>query len=355
MFRPGKWILTPFVILAAATLGGCLTEADRTDGSAADAAATATGETWVEAWDASGAPGLPTPDQLRSALSLTDEQAAVVQAALTEWARNMEQHRNVRAHGVPGGFGDLEPPMLAFLQGVIPALDAGQVRTLATILERNREQLGPMMGDGRHPGGRPGGPRFGGPIGDVLRDLRDELDLDDAQRQALAVALHDSRDTFHALRRAFVNGEITAEELRDAAKAARVALETQLATILNDDQYALLMNALAERRSEMATRRLEHLEEGVQRRIDFLTTVLSLDDAQAAQVQSILLATIPLRQAILEGLRDGTIAIEDALYQGYVIARDTSEAIRALLTPEQQEIFDALKQLLPGHRGPHAP
>ena len=40
------------------------------------------------------------------------------------------------------------------------------------------------------------------------------------------------------------------------------------------------------------------------------------------------------------------------LYQGYLLAEATSDAIRDLLTDEQREIFDSLKRLLPGHR-PH--
>lgn len=368
MFRPGKWIGAGLVVLAAGVLGGCLTEADRNSSGDTATAPSATGETWVEAWDASGAPGLPTLDELTASLSLTTEQAAVLQSALQEWARQMEQRRNVRGHGVPGGFGDFEAPLLRFLESVVPGLDASQVNGLATILEQRREQLGPPEGGPGggggpggpgHPGGPglhgPGGPGFGGPIADVLRELRDELDLDATQRDALHTLLMDSRETFHALRESFANGEITAEQLRDAAHEARVTLESQLAGILSDDQYTLLMNALATHRTEMATRRLEHLDEGVQRRLDFLTAVLSLDDAQTTQVGVILADSVTQRRALLEALRDGTIEIEDALYQGYLIAESTTAAIRDVLTAEQQAIFDSLKRLLPGNRGPHGP
>lgn len=374
MLRPGMWAGAGVGVMAAMLLGGCLSDADRgTDDAAAAGAPAATGETWVEAWDASGPPGFPTAAELQAGLSLTGEQAAVVDAALNQWRarteeqrRQMEQRRNAQGHGMPGAFGESEPPMLAFLEAVVPALDTNQVAALAGLLERKHDQAGEGMGPGgggprgggMRPGGRPGGPGgpgFGGPIGGVLRELRDELDLSAEQRTALRDALKASHDTFRDLRRSFRDGTITAEELRDAARDARLALEEQLADILSADQYTLLMDTLAEHRTEMIDRRLAHLDEGAARRLDFLTNVLQLDDGQAAQVETILNDSMDARRAVLEALRDGTIEIEEALYQGYLIAQSTAAAIRDLLTPEQQAVFDALRTLLPGHGGPHHP
>lgn len=376
MWKAGMWAGAGIGVLAATLLGGCLSDADRStdDAAAAAAAATATGETWVEAWDASGPPGFPTAAELSAGLSLTDEQAAVVNAALNEWRarmeeqrRRMEQRRNSQGHGMPGAFGENEPPMLAFLEAVVPALDTDQVATMAGLLERKHDEAGePGMGPGPRgsrgggvrPGGRPGGPGgpgFGGPIGGVLRELRDELDLSADQLTALHDALRASHDTFRDLRRQFRDGSITAEELRDAARDARLALEEQLAEILSAEQYTLLMDTLAEHRTEMIDRRLAHLDEGAARRLEFLTNVLQLDDAQAAQVETVLDDSMDARRAVLEALRDGSIEIEEALYQGYLIAQSTAAAIRDLLTPEQQAVFDALRTLLPGHGGPHHP
>jgi hypothetical protein len=377
MFRPGKKWNAGIGMLAAVLLGGCLSDSDRSADGAAAAAATASGETWVEAWDASGPPGLPTAAELQSALRLTDEQAATVDAALSRWRtsmeaqrQRMEQRRDGQGHGMPGAFGENEPPMLAFLESVVPVLDTNQVATLAGLLQQTRNGAGePGMGPrpGRGPGGHgvrpggpggPGGPRgpgFGGPIGGVLRELRAELDLDAAQRTALHDALKTSHDTFRALRVSFRDGTITAEQLRDGARDARLALEGQLADILSAEQYTLLTDTLAEHRTEMIDRRLANLEEGAARRLECLRTVLQLDDAQAAQVQSILDGSMDARRTVLESLRDGTIEIEEALYQGYLIAQSTAAAIRDVLTADQQAVFDALRTLLPGHGGPHHP
>ncbi|MBZ0267069.1 hypothetical protein K8I85_02850, partial [bacterium] len=181
------------------------------------------------------------------------------------------------------------------------------------------------------------------------------LDLSAEQRTALHDALKTSHDTFRDLRQQFRDGAITAEQLRDAAHDARVALEEQLADLLSADQYALLMDTLAEHRTEMINRRLANLEEGAARRLEFLQTVLQLDDAQTAQVESILADSMDARRTILVSLRDGVIEIEEALYQGYLIAQSTAAAVRDVLTPEQQAVFDALRTLLPGHGGPHHP
>ena len=134
-----------------------------------------------------------------------------------------------------------------------------------------------------------------------------------------------------------------------------MTLETTLQSVLTDAQQATLEEAMAEHRAAVSERRLEKLDAGVQRRVEFLNSVLELTDAQFAQVESILTATLPERRTILEALRDGSIEIEDALYQGYVLAEQTAASIRAVLTAEQTVVFDALKKLLPGHRGPKGP
>ena len=149
MFRPGKWTGAGIGLLAATLTAGCLSDADRSTDDAAAAAATATGETWVEAWDASGPPGFPTTAELRAALQLTDEQAATVDAALNEWRTRMEEQRRIReqrrnsqGHGMPGAFGENEPPMLAFLGAVVPALETDQVAAMAALLEQKRNEAG---------------------------------------------------------------------------------------------------------------------------------------------------------------------------------------------------------------------
>jgi len=189
-----------------------------------------------------------------------------------------------------------------------------------------------------------------------LGRLVHELDgVTDEQREQIHEALAGKRQEFFELRQAFAEGTLSAEELHDRAKALRESIESALQSILTGEQYEALEALVAEHRAELAQSRLDRLEEGVARRLDFLSNVLTLTDDQRAQVSAILEQSVAARRTVLEALRDGTIEIEDALYEGYVIAQDTADAIRALLNPEQQVIFDSLRRVLPGHRGPCGP
>lgn len=363
--------LAPLALLLA-FVPGCL-QSDRNAAEDAGLAAEVAGESWVEAWDSLAPPAVPTLDDLQAALGLTEEQSPVVAEALATWQSAMEAHRAAMqerrgegrggatgGHGVPGGFGEHEPPMLAFLETVAPVLDSNQVASLANLLEtrcneRPDGRRGGYGQGGRHGAGRGPGRHGRGP-GLFLGRLVHELEgVTDEQRTQIHEALAGKRQEFFELRQAFAEGTISAEELRDEAKALRESIESALQSILTAEQYEALEALVAEHRAELAQRRLDRLEEGVARRLEFLSNVLTLTDDQRAQVSAILEQSVAARRAVLEALRDGTIEIEDALYEGYVIAQDTAGAIRALLTPEQQVIFDSLRRVLPGHRGPCGP
>lgn len=350
---------------AIALAGAGCVQSDSPTAVTETAASAAQGETWVEAWDSVQPPALPTLVELTTALTLTEKQIPVVSAALADWnaaeAAFRERIRD-RMHdgrpgdagfGVPGAAGENEPPLLTFLGTVVPVLEPAQVDELVALLQA-RMQAGPHD-EGMGPHGPMHGPGPGGP-GPFLGDALHELDLSADQRDALREQLHESGQAFHDLRVSFAEGTITAEQLRDGAKALREQLETVLAGILSDEQLATLHEAMAEHRAEVATRRLATLEQDIQRRAAFLEKVLQLTPSQASAVSGILEGTVPERTAILTALRDGTMQIEDALYQGYLLAEQTAAAIRAELTPEQAAVFDALKMLIPGHhRGPGGP
>ena len=365
--------LVPLVLLVLA--GGCLQSDSTLEGPALTMGTS--GEAWVEAWDPVGPPSVPTVTELDVVLGLSEEQARVAEGALTAWQAEMETWRAAMqarmhdgrpgpppgGHGLPGGFGEFEPPMLAFLETLVPVLDAEQVGPLAHLLAEKRDQRPPHVGDDGHGHGGPGheGGHHGGgigmgPHGDpgmFLGRILARIDgLTAEQIEQIRIVLEGARPEFHDLRIAFVAGTISAEELRDRARALRERIEASLRSILDVGQFAALEAAIAEHRAEMASRRLATLAQGVARRLEFLAKVLGLTAEQKAMVAAVLEESVAARRAVLEALRDGTIEIEDALYQGYVIATRTANAIRALLTPEQAAILDALKRLLPGHCAP---
>ena len=57
-------------------------------------------------------------------------------------------------------------------------------------------------------------------------------------------------------------------------------------------------------------------------------------------------------RAVHEKVRNDEISREDAKAELDSIREETTAAIRELLTPEQAEVFDALKELVPAHGRP---
>jgi hypothetical protein len=86
--------------------------------------------------------------------------------------------------------------------------------------------------------------------------------------------------------------------------------------------------------------------------VDWLTSVLSLDDEQQEQVTSILEAGLPRQREILEEQRDGKLSRDEAWEKLHSIRDANSEAIRKVLTEPQRERLEAVQPLLP--RGRHA-
>ncbi|MFT3782421.1 MAG: hypothetical protein QM790_10445 [Nibricoccus sp.] len=80
-----------------------------------------------------------------------------------------------------------------------------------------------------------------------------------------------------------------------------------------------------------------------------LADKLSLTQEQTAQVKTILDAD---KQA-LDAIRDSGVDRETAHTKFEAVIKASREKIRALLTAEQQKIFDAMKPA--GHRGPPPP
>ncbi len=76
-------------------------------------------------------------------------------------------------------------------------------------------------------------------------------------------------------------------------------------------------------------------------RVERLTTVLNLTEEQSAQVESIMAS----KQIQMQKLMQQMAALRD----------ETDTAIKAVLTEEQQEKFDALRDQHNGRRGPHQP
>ncbi len=98
----------------------------------------------------------------------------------------------------------------------------------------------------------------------------------------------------------------------------------------------------------MAERRLEHMGSGLDRRVEFLSKILGLDETQQVTVTEAFSSAKSSLRVLLEGIRDGEVLFEDGLYETIMIRETTRDAVTAILNEEQQETFSVLRSF--GHR-----
>jgi len=316
--------------------------------------------------------GPPTLSELAAAVSLTEPQSTEITPPLERWHTRDTQMRQARRAGNVQRDENFEPPMMGFLEDSAPILDHGQFLAMVSYLDQRRDQAREQWAAGRaqagdaRPGrgmhrGQPGdggdgpGLRAGGPGGFMIMRLIRELDLDAATVAQVRAAAKPYLETLQGLRKQNHDGGLTDEAFRDQAKAARVAFESALSGILGAENYAKYEQLKAEQRTEFATRALEKVGDGIDRRVAFLTKVLDLDDTQAASVRKILEDEVPARQALITSLRDGGMEMEDFLYASKQLRDATRQAMEGVLTSDQLETLDALDELMPGRGHGHGP
>ncbi len=93
------------------------------------------------------------------------------------------------------------------------------------------------------------------------------------------------------------------------------------------------------------------MRENAQKRLDRLTQALALTDAQQKQVKGILEAAAGQRKAIM----DEQLAEKDRWAKMRFLMEDTNTKIRTVLTPDQQQKFDAMRPMRHGRMGHPAP
>lgn len=353
-------------ILGAATLGSAILLSGCSDSETSDLLGSSTTDTALAA-EVSGLTTF-TIEDLPAELELTSEQQTALEAAIVELeSARAEMKAQFEANhpggrrgrggpgqggpgagghrgGAPGGMIPDEgfvPPMMTFLSTAADILSRDQFVILAEYLAENRPER-PERGD--RPDGGKIGERFG-------RHLADELGLSDEQIEAFQTVVSSYREQFRDLREAVRDDEMSASEALSQALTLAGSMKTELAAILTAEQLATFQELKATRMAEGIERRLENLDERMTQRAEFVAAVLDMDDAQSAQTLSIFQNTVSQRTEILTGLQDGSIDPEVAAFRLLVIEKDAWESVYAILTSEQQESWDALKELLPVPHG----
>jgi hypothetical protein len=232
--------------------------------------------------------------------------------------------------------GPPEPPMIAFLEDCSKILSPDQFTTLADYLVQRRQTMRPQSGEmaGRFAKG-------------MTEHAAGRLGLTDDQRARMESVLRQHADQGREIWQSLDAGTITAEQARDQAKTLRQDLEKEAQTILTERQWAKVQQFRTQRRGSAVEQRSGNLEQNLDRRAEFTSRILGLTADQTAQVRQILLGTMPARQGVLERAGSEALAPEDAAYEVWQIEKTAVSQIRALLTPEQAQRFDALVKLLP--------
>ncbi|MFC1572719.1 Spy/CpxP family protein refolding chaperone [Candidatus Eisenbacteria bacterium] len=329
--------------------------------------------------------GPPTLAEIADEVSLRADQETKMAAALESWRTAAESRAAIageeRRSGRPGGrrdgsqrggpahghgphgrfqpAGGGERPLFTFIEVSADILDTDQFVNLLRYLGERQEAHQEMCAErrseyrGRRGMDHGGAGHAGMDRGPRFDELADELGLTEEQRAAIQEARTEMREARKALHDEFAGGEFT-DELRDRMKEIREQFQAKLESILTAEQLAQLEELRNERRVERWEERLASFDERDGRHVEFLTTVLDLTDTQVEQLTAITENAHARARAILEGLIAGSITMEDAHTQRAAIHEETEAAIRAILTPEQIEIFDALRNLRSHRHGPKA-
>lgn len=344
-------------LLTALLVGGGCSESEVDSDSSALVAPSAGAE--ASLW-------MPTLSEIEAATGLTPGQRDGLAPAFLRWREAVRPHMEASQSGLRKGRGarfaeggevpDHERPFLDLVEECARVLEPEQFVNLAEFLAERREAHRQTVAERRHGGfgrGRGGGfpgRHFGpgeGP-GQRFEEMAEELDLTHEQGSQAQAALEEHHEAMRALHTERVEGNLDRDTFRERALELRNELKAKLQGILDSSQLERMEERRAERQAQMAERREARLDRMVEHRTGFLSRVLDLSDSQEQQVGEIIESAREDQRALTECLRAGEIEPEEAREQMGEIRDSTASAIRELLTPEQQVLFDALQDLVPG-------
>jgi len=311
---------------------------------------------------------LPTLAQIRADVDMSDTQAEKLGTAVERW------HSAERSGSAAETF---VSPELEFVAESAAILDRQQLRQLVGVLARHRAANngqqngtqqrqhagncpgGPAGGMGPGAGaGMQGGPHRGGPgggpggRGDCVGQPDcggagpfASLGLSAEQLQAVHEAMQTMRTAMRAAHDQFESGALTEEAFRQAVDAARQAFDAALQGILTPEQYATLQQQHLDRFIEHLERRIEHMRAGAARHLELLTQILDLSPTQVQAIADIHAGIVPRLEAIVAGVKDGSLTLDAAQTALRTVHEETRTAIVAVLTPEQATLFEDLRPL----------
>jgi Spy/CpxP family protein refolding chaperone len=295
-------------------------------------------------------------------VKINDEQATAFAPALDRW-------RQQRRSGSTQQMG-----ALTMLAEASELLDHEQMVALVNLVAEKRQERmqergnvdqqrrGPGMRGGDNGPSRegqpgrmgPGGPngQHGPQHGRMSGGLLEQLDLTADQQAAIQVAREEMRPAMQALSEQFRNGELTREEMRAAREQLREQMHATIADILTPEQNAQLAELRDAKILGHLESALERLQDNTGERQALVAQILNLTEQQIADATALRDQALVDFAAIVESLRSGQITGVEARQAVHDLRDASFTAFRDLLTVEQQELFDALKNMGPrGGRG----
>lgn len=295
----------------------------------------------------------PSMDDLTSTLGLTEAQTESLKPALDAW-RSASSDRGTARHQA----------MMDFLVTSSDVLDRDALVALVQLIDQRiqahreamaqdgrrgpRGERGSRGPHGNGDGDRPGmhGPRGDG-VGGGFGGSLDDLDLSSAQKDLLESARTAHHAAVKTVREKYGDDVRNNEAFREEMSALREAFHAQVRDILTPEQIAQLEGDRSERFLARVQAQIARISEHSDERLAFLTKLLDLTDTQKTQILALHGENVANLQAIIDGLRGGSLTLE----QAHQMLRDRERAhgqVEALLTPEQLEIFQSLPGLWGG-------
>jgi Spy/CpxP family protein refolding chaperone len=164
----------------------------------------------------------------------------------------------------------------------------------------------------------------------MMRRALAQLDLTDNQKEQVRAIVETSRERARELRR----------QRTDEAREARHALRRETRRLIHD----VLTPA---QRDDLGRIMIEHHARKMERRIDHMTKRLQLSDEQVEQVRGIFEAS----RARAETLRESDLPRDEKRAQWRELKTDAREAVRSVLTAEQQAKLSELRERHGRRRG----
>ncbi len=275
----------------------------------------------------------PSINEVEKAVSLDEEDRAVVAAALDQWQKTIAAPND----------GPFRPHRagMEFLATVAPSLDNEQLSDLVDYMRAYRDEHKDGLkatrdewhgGESRH------------------AKMIESLTLTDEQQTAMKTLRAEHRAEMEKLHDGFRDGTIEPDQMHEAATKLREAHREKLADILTAEQLSRLDARRAERHTKMIDRHLEHMDEAIDTHVEWITAILGLNAEQQSAVRTALQETAAERKQAIEAARDN-----DSHVKAFGGLRASHEAVLAALektlTPEQSERLEIVRRLHPGQ--PH--